>query len=198
MEHRLQRVFVDLAGPRNIASAGGGLYLILFKDDWTRMGWLYPLKSKSAVDVAAATKQFLADVGGDVKCFRTDNGADFVNESFARLCGDKTIRHEHTGVDGPKHNGVVERGLGLVQEGGMAACLEAPRLFPGQLPNLDRYWVEAAVYIHERLLEHHGDQGQRRLEVALRGVLWETAAGQQPRLHAARIPPHPPHPQVGA
>ncbi|CAN0599097.1 unnamed protein product [Laminaria digitata] len=78
MEHRLQRVFVDLAGPRNIASAEGALYLILFKDDATRMGWLYPLKSKSAVDVAAATKQFLA-VGGDIKCFRTDNGAEFVN-----------------------------------------------------------------------------------------------------------------------
>ena len=38
MEHRLHRVFVDLAGPRKIASAGGGLYLILFKDDATRMG----------------------------------------------------------------------------------------------------------------------------------------------------------------
>ncbi|CAN0338393.1 unnamed protein product, partial [Laminaria digitata] len=151
MEHRLQRVLVDLAGPRNIASAGGGLYLILFKDDATRMGWLYPLKSTSAVDVAAATKQFLADVGGDVKCFRTDNGAEFVNETFARLCGDKTIRHEHTGVDGPKHNGMVERGLGLIQEGGMAACLEAPRLFPVQLPNLDRYWVGAAVYMNDCL-----------------------------------------------
>ena len=30
----------------------------------------------------------------------------------------------------------------------MAACLEPPRLFPGQLPNLDRYWVEAAVYMN--------------------------------------------------
>ena len=30
----------------------------------------------------------------------------------------------------------------------MAACLEASRLFPGQLPDLDRYWVEAAVYMN--------------------------------------------------
>ncbi|CAM9595442.1 unnamed protein product, partial [Laminaria digitata] len=147
MEHRLQRVFVHLAGPRNIAFARGGLYLILFKDDATCMGWLYPLKSKSAVNVAAATKQFLADVGGDVKCFRTDNGVEFVNETFARLCGDKTTRHEHTGVDEPKHNGVAERGLALIKEGGMAACLEAPRLFSGQLPNMDYYWVKAAVYM---------------------------------------------------
>ena len=72
-----------------------------------------------------------------------------MNETFARLCSKETIRHEHTGDDGPKHNGVVERGLGLIQEGGMAACLEVPRLFPGQFPDLDRYWVEAAVYIND-------------------------------------------------
>ena len=44
---------------------------------------------------------------------------------------------------------VVEHGLGLIQEGGMVACLEAPRLFPGKLSNHDRYWVEAAVYMND-------------------------------------------------
>ena len=103
MAHPLQRVFVYLAGPRNIASAGEALYLILFKDDATRMRWLYPLRSKSAADVVSATKIFLSDVGDGVKCFRTDSGAEFVNETFSRLCSDEKIRHEHTGVDGPKH-----------------------------------------------------------------------------------------------
>ena len=37
MKYHLHRVFVDLAGPRRIASAGGGLYLILFKDYAARM-----------------------------------------------------------------------------------------------------------------------------------------------------------------
>ena len=98
--------------------------------------------------MAAATTKFLADVGDAVKCFRTDNGADFTNEMFATICRDKTIRHKHTGVNGPKHNGVVERGLGLIQESIMATCLEAPRLFPGKLPDLDRFWVEAAIYMN--------------------------------------------------
>ena len=65
------------------------------------------------------------------------NGAEFAHEAFARLCSDQTIHHEHTGVDGPKHNGVVDRGFGLIQEGGMSSFLEAPRLFPGQLPDLE-------------------------------------------------------------
>ena len=33
-----QRIVVDLAGPSKIASAGGALYLFLFKNDATRMG----------------------------------------------------------------------------------------------------------------------------------------------------------------
>ena len=72
---------------------GGALYLTLFNDDATRMGWLYILRSKSAVDVAAATTNFLAEVCDAANCFRTDNGAEFANEVFATICKDKTIRH---------------------------------------------------------------------------------------------------------
>ena len=151
MAHPLQRVLVDFASPRKIASAGGALYLILFKDDATRMGRLYHLRSKMAANAASATKKFLADVGGGFKGFRTDNGTECAKEIIARLCSDQTIRHEYTGVDESKHNGVADRGLGLIQEGRKAACLEPPRLFPRELPNFDRYWVEAAIYMNDCL-----------------------------------------------
>ena len=36
----LQPGFVDLHGPRRIASAGRALYLILIEDDATIMGWI--------------------------------------------------------------------------------------------------------------------------------------------------------------
>lgn len=68
---------------------------------------------------------------------------------FVRLCIEARIRPEHTGVDGSKHNDVVERGHGLIEEGGMAACFEP--LFPRQLPNLDRYRVEAVIYMNDGL-----------------------------------------------
>ena len=51
----LQRGFIDLVGPEKIASAGGPLYLILFKDDETHVGWLYLFESKNAAEVVAAT-----------------------------------------------------------------------------------------------------------------------------------------------
>ena len=130
------------------------LYFTLFKHHMTRMGWLHLLRSKSAVDVATVTKGFLADVGSDVKCFRTDNGNEFVNEIFARLCKGKIIRHEHTGVDGPKHS-VVECGLGLIQ---------APSPLLG-----------GSCYLQERTPQHHGHHGERWFQIAVRAVLQSPA-----------------------
>ena len=99
--------------------------------------------------MASATKRFLANVGGGVKCFRTDHGTVFVDETFARMCSDLTIHHEHTGVDGPNYSGVVEHGLGLIQEGSMAACFEPPPSILAIASDPGRYWAEADIYINE-------------------------------------------------
>lgn len=100
-----------------------------------------------------------------------------MNEIFARLCSGKIISDDHTGVDGPKHKGVVEHGHGLIQEGGMAAYLETRRLFPGQLPDLDRYWVKAAIYMNDclntqpttaaRPTDHHSSTGAHQTGLPL-------------------------------
>lgn len=37
------------------------------------------------------------------------------------LMSDNNIRRQYTSVDGPKHNGCVERKLALAAEGGVAA-----------------------------------------------------------------------------
>ena len=149
MTHPLQHVLANVADPRNITSAGGALYLTLFKDDATRMGWLNPVWSKRAADVASATKIFLSDVSDGVKCFRTDNSTELINETFARLCSDEKIRYEHN-RDRLAEKQQSGRARARPDTGvGMAACLEPPRLFPGQIQNLDRYWVEAAVYMND-------------------------------------------------
>lgn len=63
----------------------------------------------------AATGACLADVGSNVRCFRTGNGTELGNEAFSKLCNRLAIRDGHTGVVGPTHNGVVDRGFGLIQ-----------------------------------------------------------------------------------
>lgn len=75
----LQHVVVYLEGSGKILLLGGGVYLVMVRDGETRMGWLYPLRIKSAADVATGTMELLADVTEAVKDFRTSNGAEFVN-----------------------------------------------------------------------------------------------------------------------
>ena len=90
----------------------------------------------------------------------------------------------------------MDRGLGLIQEeGGIAASLEAPRLCPGQLVNLESYWVEAAIYIND-CLNIMATTVNAHFKPPHEGFVWDTAAAQQPCLYAARLPPHPPRPLV--
>ena len=147
---RLQRVFVDLSGPRTMASSEGALYIMIVKDDFSRYAWTYHLRQKS--DAAAAFKRFLADVRNHgtpslVECVRSDNGGEFAGRAFRDLCDERGIRQEFTTPDTPKLNGVAERGLGLIQDAAAAAMFEAPRLFPDiQLAAGTGMWAEACVW----------------------------------------------------
>ena len=66
-----------------------------------------------------------------VECVRPDGEGEFSGGEFRGLREDRGIRQEFTTPDTPQLDGVVERGLAIVQEAAQAACLEAPCLFPG-------------------------------------------------------------------
>ena len=98
---RLGRVFVDLTGPRSVASVGGVHYMMIVRDDFSRFTWLYGLKSKSSSATAFAFRKFLADVRVDVtqpqvEIVRSDNGKEFSGGDFERLCNELTIKQEFT------------------------------------------------------------------------------------------------------
>ena len=57
---RLERVYVDLFGPKLVASIGGKRYVMLVRDCYSRYTWLYFLRNKS--DTTEAFKKFLCDV----------------------------------------------------------------------------------------------------------------------------------------
>ena len=62
------------------------------------------------------------------------------------------IRREHTPVNSPKHDGVVESRIAVTLELGMASCLEARRLFGGvPLPPTGPLWAEACAYASDVL-----------------------------------------------
>lgn len=154
-ERPLQRVFVDLSGPKPTQSVGGASYIMLIKDDFSRFGWTYFMKNKS--DAGATFKRFLTDIRDSTKpsvveCVRSDGGGEFSGGAFRELCEERGIRQEFTTPDTPQLNGVVERGLAIVQEAAQAACLEAPRLFPDvQTPATASLWAEACFWANDAL-----------------------------------------------
>lgn len=85
-------------------------------------------------DETTVLRYCLADVRDDgvpsmVRNGCSDSGGEFVGGACKELCFKPSIFQEFTKVDTPNSKGVVEQ-VGLVQDAALAACLEAPRLFP--------------------------------------------------------------------
>ena len=149
----IELLYVDLSGAMP-ASTGRSLYCFFIVDCYSNLGWPIFLKDKSAGTATHAFRVFLATIKplrekhGEPGALRTDNGTEFVNESFANLLVKYGIRREFTSVDGPMRNGRVERRIALVKEGARAAWLGFPRLipdvrFPSRAMHYSAVWPEA-------------------------------------------------------
>ena len=144
-DKKLDRVFVDLGGRKDVASVGGKHYPMIVKDDLTRRAWMYFLRSKS--DAGSAD-----GISSLVEIVRSDNGGDFFGGEFAPVCNELLIKKEFTPAYSPQYNGVAERGLRLIEEAAMAARIQAKVLFGHvQLPKTDRLWAEAMHWACEAL-----------------------------------------------
>ena len=58
-DNKMGRTFVDESGEKPVASKGGKKYSIIFRDDATRMSWIYFMRKK--YESPDALDQFLAD-----------------------------------------------------------------------------------------------------------------------------------------
>ena len=117
------------------------------------MGVFLKLKS----DSGNAFRKFLADARADgvpskVEIVRSDNGREFFGGEFGEVRKQHCIKQEFTNADSPKQNGVVERALGIIQNAGLAACIQAPIIFPHiQLPPTKSMWAEAVHWACDAL-----------------------------------------------
>ncbi|KRY14711.1 Retrovirus-related Pol polyprotein from transposon TNT 1-94 [Trichinella patagoniensis] len=110
-EEVLELVHSDICGPMQVASVGGARYFLSFIDDFSRKSFVYFLKHEN--EALPKFKDFIAMVDRQtskrVKCLRTDNGREYVNNMFAEFLVRKGIRHERTIPETPQQNGVAER-----------------------------------------------------------------------------------------
>lgn len=107
----LELVHTDLCGPINKQSIVGSRYLLTFIDDMSRYVFVYFLKSKD--ETFEKFKEFKEMVerqtGRKIKCLRSDNGTEFVNNHFNTYLKEHGIVRQLTVPHTPQQNGVAER-----------------------------------------------------------------------------------------
>ena len=112
-------IYMDDAGPHNVAALGGVKYFRIFIDAHSRFRLTYLLRARTeGVD---ATRRFIAEfnsVAGAqngaqlIQCLHTDNAPEIVSHEFEDLLLKHGIKH----VTSPAHikqpNGIAERAIG--------------------------------------------------------------------------------------
>ncbi|BFG20494.1 hypothetical protein CerSpe_067680 [Prunus speciosa] len=103
-------VHSDVWVPARVTS-NGFRWFVTFIDDCTRLTWVFLLKNKH--DVASILPEFCTMVStqfhAQIKVFRTDNGGEYVNNTFVSFFHAQGIIHQTTTPFTPQQNGVSER-----------------------------------------------------------------------------------------
>ena len=96
----------DVWGPAPISNISGTKWFVSFIDDCTHVTWLFLMKEKS--EVFQLFVQFYRMVqtqfGKSIKCLRSDNGREYVNQNLSKFLKENGIVHELTCVDTPQQN----------------------------------------------------------------------------------------------
>ena len=87
-ESILDYVHSNVWGPTKSESKGGIYYFVTFVLDFSKRTWVYVMKSKrDAFDVFLKWKNMAeTQTGKKIKHLKTDNGGEFCNDRFLKLC----------------------------------------------------------------------------------------------------------------
>jgi hypothetical protein len=103
-------VHSDVWGPFS-SSLDDFKYFVTFIDDFSRVTWVYLLKSKCEVFEyfkyfhKLVTTQFSAKI----KIVRTDNGSEYMSHNMTNYLNSNGILHQTSCVSTPQQNGIAER-----------------------------------------------------------------------------------------
>nr|GEU69534.1 copia protein [Tanacetum cinerariifolium] len=109
-QEKLYLLHMDLYGPMRVESVNGKKYILMIVDDFSRFTWVKFLRSKDeASDFIKFLKMIQVRLKVPVRCIRTDNGTEFVNQTLRDYYKEVDISHETSVARSPQQNGVVER-----------------------------------------------------------------------------------------
>ncbi|GAB2292252.1 hypothetical protein Dimus_038193 [Dionaea muscipula] len=141
-------VHSDIWRPCPIQSRVGFRYFVTFVDDYSRMTWLYLLRSCD--ELFSVFSAFYAEIHTQfslpIRMLRSDNAREYFSSHFTAFMTQHGIIHQSSCPDTPPQNGVAERKN--------RHLLEATRalMFQTGMPKL--FWSEAvltAVYLINRM-----------------------------------------------
>ncbi|CAA7014375.1 unnamed protein product [Microthlaspi erraticum] len=105
-------VHSDLWGSPNVTpSLSGARYFLTMIDNYSRKVWIYFQKTKDEAYQNFADWKVLVEnqTGKKLKCLRTDNGLEFCNQQYDKLCRESGVKRHKTCLYTPQQNGVSER-----------------------------------------------------------------------------------------
>lgn len=104
-------IHCDIWGAYSTPSSCGARFFLTIVDDYTRSCWVFLMNHKSETKIHL--KQFFALVftqfGRKIKQVRTDNGYEFFSREINSFLLEHGVLHQHSCVETPQQNGVVER-----------------------------------------------------------------------------------------
>ncbi|RVW76474.1 Retrovirus-related Pol polyprotein from transposon TNT 1-94 [Vitis vinifera] len=136
-ESLFELVHSDVWGPCPVTSQTGFRYFVTFVDDFSRMTWIYFMKNRSEVfsHFCAFSAEIKTQYDVSVKILRSDNGKEYVSNSFQNYMSHNGILHQTSCVDTPSQNGVAERKN--------RHLLETARALMFQMKVPKQFWADA-------------------------------------------------------
>ncbi|CAL5418427.1 unnamed protein product [Camellia sinensis] len=141
-------IHTDVWGPSPVVSTSGYRWFVTFIDCFSRVTWIYLLRTKSEVFSCFQTfhKMVTNLFNAQIKILRSDNGTEYVDGVFRAYLEEHGILYQTSCVGTPQQNGVAERKNGHLLE--VARSL----LFTMNVPK--SFWGDAvltAAYLINRM-----------------------------------------------
>ncbi|GJY19068.1 retrovirus-related pol polyprotein from transposon TNT 1-94 [Tanacetum coccineum] len=128
-QEKLYLLHIDLCGSMRVASINGKRYVLVIVNDYSRFTWVRFLRSNDEAPEAIikCIKNIQVHLNATIRNVRTDNGAEFVNQSLREFYENVGISHQTSVARTPQQNGVVERQNQTLVEA--ARTILGPRLY---------------------------------------------------------------------
>ncbi|GKC93377.1 retrovirus-related pol polyprotein from transposon TNT 1-94, partial [Tanacetum coccineum] len=109
-QEKLYLLDMDLCGPMRVANVNGKKYILVIIDDYSRFTWVKCLRSKDEAPdfIIKFLKMIQVQLKVPVRCIRTDNGTEFVNQTLRKYYQNVGISHETFVARSPQQNGVIK------------------------------------------------------------------------------------------